>query len=93
MNAFVLGATGIVGKKLVTSLLANPAYSAVTLFSRRILPEFTSEPKVTQQLIPDFLTFSHDLKNFDVAFCCMGTTRAQAGSSEKFIEVCANGGF
>jgi aspartate-semialdehyde dehydrogenase len=87
MNAFVLGATGIVGKKLVTSLLENPAYKTITLFSRRELPDLT-DPKITQQIIPDFQSFSYaDMSKFDVAFCCMGTTRAIAGSTEKFIEV------
>lgn len=85
MNAFVLGGTGLVGSKLVPLLNSSPLFSSITLYTRKTVN--ISFEKVKQVLIPDFNTFDQDLSAFQVGFCSMGTTRGDAGSDAKFIEV------
>ena len=81
MKALIIGATGATGKDLVTQLLADDTYSEVHCFVRK--PLALSHPKLHAHVV-DFETPEAwaDLLRGDVAFSCLGTTLAVAGSKE-----------
>ena len=81
MKALIIGATGATGKDLVTQLLADDTYSEVHCFVRK--PLALTHPKLHAHVV-DFDTPEawSDLLHGDVAFSCLGTTLAVAGSKE-----------
>jgi len=81
MKALIIGATGATGKDLVTQLLADDTYSEVHCFVRK--PLTLTHPKLHAHVV-DFETPEAwaDLLHGDVAFSCLGTTLAVAGSKE-----------
>ncbi|WP_424656367.1 NAD(P)H-binding protein [Capnocytophaga granulosa] len=102
MKALIIGATGATGKDLVTQLLADDTYSEVHCFVRK--PLALTHPKLHAHVV-DFETPEAwvDLLRGDVAFSCLGTTLAAAGSKEaqwrvdydyqyNFAEHCRNNG-
>jgi oxidoreductase len=101
-TALVIGGTGLVGSHLVKQLaLPNSAFSKVFLIARNASKLNLSEEasaKITPIEVPDFDSVfgpSSDpgqiLSKFESgpthAFCCLGTTRAKAGSDEAFRRV------
>lgn len=84
MHAVVAGGTGLVGGALLRLLSADARYDRVTSLVRRDVP---LPPKVIAQKADferlDDLTLPH----VDDAFCCLGTTRRDAGSAEAFRRV------
>ena len=81
MKALIIGATGATGKDLVTQLLADDTYSEIHSFVRK--PMSISHPKLHAHVV-DFETPEAwaDLVRGDVAFSCLGTTLAVAGSKD-----------
>ena len=81
MKALIIGATGATGKDLVTQLLADDTYSEVHCFVRK--PMSLTHPKLHAHVV-DFETPEAwaSLLQGDVAFSCLGTTLAAAGSKE-----------
>ena len=81
MKALIIGATGATGKDLVTLLLNDDTYSEVHCFVRK--PLTLTHPKLHAHVV-DFETPEAwaDLLRGDVAFSCLGTTLAVAGSKE-----------
>lgn len=86
LSALVAGATGVVGRQLLSMLLADPAYETVHVLSRR--PIATSEDKLQVHEV-NFDELDRHVRLFDVdhVFCCLGTTMKQAGSREAFRRV------
>ena len=81
MKALIIGATGATGKDLVTQLLADDTYSEVHCFVRK--PLALSHPKLHAHVVNfDTPKVWADLLQGDVAFSCLGTTLAVAGSKE-----------
>jgi uncharacterized protein YbjT (DUF2867 family) len=81
-RANVIGATGLVGRELVTLLLENPEVEKVTIFSRR---DSGFQHEKLEQRVIDF-DDRESWKPFlqgDVLFSTLGTTLKQAGSKEK----------
>jgi len=80
-TAIVVGATGLVGKALVTQLCTSELFSQVVCISRRELN--ASNPKVTNKIV-DFDKLDDFASAFkgDFLFSCLGTTFSQAGSIE-----------
>ena len=81
MKALIIGATGATGKDLLSQLLADDTYSEVHCFVRK--PMSISHPKLHAHVV-DFDTPEawSDLVRGDVAFSCLGTTLAVAGSKD-----------
>src|SRR5690554_3670586 len=79
MKAIIIGGTGATGKELVTQLLADQRFEAVTVLVRR--PYFEAHPKLTE-IIVDFEKLNDYQKEItgDVAFSTLGTTLKDAGS-------------
>lgn len=83
--ALVAGASGLVGGHLVQALIEAPDYSRVFALTRRPLGK--DHPKLANRIVA-FARLADQLKGMTAheAFCCIGTTRAAAGSDEAFRE-------
>ena len=81
MKALIIGATGATGKDLLSQLLADDTYAEVHCFVRK--PLALTHPKLHAHVV-DFETPEAwaDLVRGDVAFSCLGTTLAVAGSKD-----------
>ena len=81
MKALIIGATGATGKDLVTQLLNDDAYIEVHCFVRK--PMSITLPKLHAHVV-NFETPEAwaDLLHGEVAFSCLGTTLAVAGTKE-----------
>ncbi|MEN3752649.1 hypothetical protein ABC733_07820 [Mangrovibacter sp. SLW1] len=85
MNVLLSGASGLVGSHLLELLVANPQISHIIIVSRRSLP---SHPKVTCIVAPELSDALNQVSTpVDLVFCCLGTTRHDAGSAEAFFSV------
>ena len=81
MKALIIGATGATGKDLLSQLLADDTYSEVHCFVRK--PLTLTHPKLHAHVVNfDTPEAWADLLHGDVAFSCLGTTLAVAGSKE-----------
>ena len=81
MKALIIGATGATGKDLLSQLLADDTYSEVHCFVRK--PLALTHPKLHAHVVNfDTPEAWADLLHGDVAFSCLGTTLAVAGSKE-----------
>ena len=102
MKALIIGATGATGKDLLSQLLADDTYSEVHCFVRK--PLAFTHPKLHAHVVNfDTPEAWADLLHGDVAFSCLGTTLAVAGSKDAqwrvdydyqyaFAEHCKNNG-
>ena len=81
--ALVAGATGLVGGLLLNTLLDAPDYTRVYALTRR--PFAKDHPKLANRVVV-FERMADQLKGLVAqdAFCCIGTTIAEAGSQEAF---------
>ena len=81
MKALIIGATGATGKDLLSQLLADDTYNEVHCFVRK--PLALTHPKLHAHVV-NFETPEAwaDLLHGDVAFSCLGTTLAVAGSKD-----------
>jgi uncharacterized protein YbjT (DUF2867 family) len=80
------GATGLVGGLLLKALLDAPDYGRVYALTRR--PFGKEHPRLANRVVV-FARMAEQLKGLMAhdAFCCLGTTIADAGSQEAFREV------
>ncbi len=85
-RVLLFGATGLIGGRLLSLLLADDDISSVTVAGRRH-PDIDHAKlhKVTLDL--DALVDQPGLFDVDLVFCCLGTTLRQAGSKEAFRRV------
>ena len=83
--ALVAGATGLVGGLLLNTLLDAPDYTRVYALTRRLIGK--EHPKLANRVVI-FDRMAEQLKGLVAhdAFCCIGTTIAEAGSQEAFRE-------
>ncbi|WP_414828551.1 NAD(P)H-binding protein [Alteromonas sp. H39] len=90
-SAIVLGATGLVGREVVSLLLQDPRYDAVTVLVRRPLSAsmFDDPENKLNPVVIDFEQFQDYQGYFSVnhVYCCLGTTLKQAGSKSAFRKV------
>lgn len=82
----------MVGKRLVSELLSSPTFNQVIVLVRKpinetLLSSLPNPSKLTQRLV-DFAHLNvKDFKGAQVGFSCLGTTRADAGSDARFVEI------
>ena len=85
-TAILLGATGLVGSKLLDNLLNDDAYSTVKVFTRRDIG-------VTHAKLEQIKLNLFNLENFesqftgDVVFCCIGTTKAKTPDKTEYKKI------
>jgi uncharacterized protein YbjT (DUF2867 family) len=85
-SALVVGASGLVGRHLLTLLLADDAYSRVIVLTRKSLG--FEHPKLLECIVNfDQLEKHQNLIKGEDAFCCLGTTIKVAGSQKAFRKV------
>ncbi len=85
-TAVIIGATGLVGKKLLLQLLADQTFATVKIFVRK--PTGIKHPKLQEHIINfDELEDVKSDVTGDVLFSCLGTTLRQAGSKDKQFKV------
>lgn len=85
-TACIIGATGLVGSKLVNLLISNDEYEKIKLFVRR--PAEIVHSKV-EEFVIDFdneESWEKDLTG-DVLFSCLGTTLKVAGSKNEQFKI------
>lgn len=78
------GATGLTGEHLCDRLLSEPTVEQVIAPTRRPLAEHPHLNNPVGELAALLPTLHEPI---DVAFCCLGTTQAQAGSEAAFRAV------
>lgn len=85
-TAVVIGATGLVGRKLITHLLANDAYEKITAIVRKPLTE--SNQKLAQIVEPNFSLMGKYTDELDANdyFCTIGTTRKKSPSKRAYFK-------
>ncbi|XP_067936050.1 oxidoreductase HTATIP2-like [Watersipora subatra] len=89
-SAFVIGYTGATGKELVKELAKSKRFERVTLIGRRKVEYDDAELQKFEQRVIDYeklKDLAGEFSGFDVGFCCLGTTRKEAGSAEAFRHV------
>ena len=84
--ALVAGASGMVGGLLIQALLEAPEYSRIFALTRR--PLGREHARLANRIVI-FERMAEQLKGLTAqdAFCCIGTTMAEAGSQDAFREV------
>ncbi|MGF7078693.1 NAD(P)H-binding protein [Mucilaginibacter sp. UYCu711] len=85
-KAIIIGASGLIGSKLLAILCTQPDYSEILVIARK--KTRTSNTKITQ-LIIDFEYLDHytNLITGDVVFCCMGTTKSQTPNLKEYRKI------
>jgi uncharacterized protein YbjT (DUF2867 family) len=73
-KAIIVGASGLIGSKLLDILLAQPDYTEVLIIGRKKTK--IKNTKITQ-LVVEFEHLDHYAPSItgDVIFCCLGTTK------------------
>lgn len=84
-TALLVGATGLVGGHCLERLLAEPAYTSITVLTRR---DSRRRDKRLDERVVDFAALTAaDVPAVDDVYCALGTTMAKAGSKEAFRRV------
>lgn len=84
--ALVFGATGLVGKQVVDTLLKSEEYSLIKIFLRKEGNYSSSKIQVIQVNFSKLEDHISEIKG-DEIFCCLGTTIKKAGTQKAFREV------
>lgn len=84
-TALLAGATGLVGRELLSLLLDDSDIAEVVALTRR--PLATPHPKLQQGVVEFDQLASFALPPVDDFFCCLGTTMKRAGTQSAFREV------
>ena len=82
-QVLITGATGLVGGHLLRMILNEPRVHAITAPTRRPLADTVGVFNPHDPQLTDALAQVTD--PVDIVFCCLGTTRREAGSKEAFI--------
>ena len=83
-RALLVGATGLVGKRLLGRLLDDDAYDRINTLGRRV-PNVEHERAVHH--VTDFWEPDLEVPPTNVLFCCLGTTIKDAGSPAAFHSI------
>ena len=84
-RALIAGASGLVGRACLDTLLAHPAYERVTAFGRRTVGR--RAPRLAERIVAFDRLAADPVEPADDAFCALGTTIKTAGSQDAFRRV------
>lgn len=82
-QVLITGATGLVGGHLLRLLIQDRHINSIAAPTRRPLLDITGVYNPYDPQLTDALAQVQD--PIDIAFCCLGTTRREAGSKEAFV--------
>ena len=82
-QVLITGATGLVGGHLLRMLLNAPGVKSVAAPTRRPLADISGVFNPHAPQLTDAL--AQVVVPIDIVFCCLGTTRREAGSKEAFV--------
>ncbi|EPR0604075.1 TPA: NAD(P)H-binding protein [Escherichia coli] len=82
-QVLITGATGLVGGHLLRMLINEPKVNAIAAPMRRPLGDMPGVFNPHDPQLSDAL--AQVIDPIDIVFCCLGTTRREAGSKEAFI--------
>nr|WP_318384567.1 NAD(P)H-binding protein [uncultured Enterobacter sp.] len=82
-QVLITGATGLVGGHLLRMLIQTPEVNYIAAPTRRPLTDVSGVFNPHDPQLSDALAQVTD--PIDIVFCCLGTTRREAGSKEAFI--------
>ncbi|MBM3070099.1 NAD(P)H-binding protein [Enterobacter sp. RHBSTW-00994] len=82
-QVLITGATGLVGGHLLRMLLQHPKVNYIAAPTRRPLADIAGIYNPHKPQLSDALAQVQD--PIDIVFCCLGTTRREAGSKEAFV--------
>jgi len=85
-TALLAGATGLVGRALLSMLLAEKRYHRLHVLLRRAAPEITADAKLEIHQVA-FARLPEAFPTVDDVFIALGTTIAVAGSEAAFRQV------
>ena len=85
-SALLIGASGLVGSKLLQYLLDSKEYNKVTIFLRKSIG-FTHDKLEERVINFEQLEEYQELFRVDDVFCTLGTTMKKAKSKENFTKV------
>ncbi|MFD0752138.1 NAD-dependent epimerase/dehydratase family protein [Mucilaginibacter calamicampi] len=85
-TAIIIGASGLIGSKLLNLLLESRAYDSVISLARKRVQN--KHPQLVQELVnfnqPE--TYLPFIKG-DVIFCCLGTTQKQTPNKDDYYKI------
>lgn len=84
-KALIVGATGLVGSRLLDALLSDPGYDSVRVLTRR--PLGLRHSKLDERIVDFDRLAEAEFPQADDVFCCLGTTIMTAGSQAAFYRV------
>ena len=82
-QVLITGSTGLVGGHLLRMLIQDRRINYIAAPTRRPLADISGVYNPHDPQLSDALAQVQD--PIDIAFCCLGTTRREAGSKEAFI--------
>jgi len=82
----IAGATGLVGRAVLSQALADPTITRIVAPTRRPL-EWVVDPRLDNPVVDFDALPDATWWGVDAAICTLGTTRKQAGSDEAFRKV------
>lgn len=83
-NVLITGATGLVGDCLLRLLIQQPSVTRIAAPTRR--PLVNGSEKVFNPVDPQLTDALGQVEGpIDTVFCCLGTTRREAGSKAAFV--------
>ena len=86
MKALIIGATGLVGSKLLRILKEDSYYESITAYGRNLSAiEDLSDKNIF--IKPYTIAQDINFSQFDHVYCCVGTTIKKAGSKDNFQSV------
>lgn len=85
-TALILGSNGLIGTKVVNSLLNNESYSCVYTISRK--PLAIVHPNLIQ-IIADYTNILSHISSIDIDhfYCCIGTTKRKTPDVNEYFKI------
>lgn len=88
LKALLIGASGMVGSRVLQNLLNDPSYISITILVRKSLE--IKHPKLKERIVnfSNSLVLGQNIPSGDIVFCCVGTTQKKvSGDKSEYRKV------